>query len=320
MSKADLRRVEIVRASALLFEQHGFHNVSVGDIADAVGLSKPALYHYVESKAEILYWIHDDLMAPLLDRMQRNLEERIDPRSGLRQVVVDTIGFMETRPGYLRVYFENQRELPVSFRAEATAGRRRFEEMVIELIARGMDDGLLRQGSPRIVARAFFGITNWTYQWFRPGHADADEVAAELFDTFLHGAATEEGTRTPVPASPTLRDEAAPSSGPFAGMSDRAWEIAESVLPEVNGRRGGQWRDHRQVLDAIHWKTTTNSPWRELPERFGPWRTTYQRFRRWKADGTWDELVRKVEVLASKDPELEWIVSVREAGDGARPK
>ena len=52
-------------------------------------------------------------------------------------------------------------------------------------------------------------------------------------------------------------------------------------------QRGGRWRDHRQVLNAIIYRTRTGIPWRDLPERYGPWTTAQHRLQRWEADGTW---------------------------------
>ena len=36
-------------------------------------------------------------------------------------------------------------------------------------------------------------------------------------------------------------------------LTDRAWTTIEPLLP-VRGRRGGQWRDHRTVINGILWK------------------------------------------------------------------
>ncbi|MFD5408980.1 transposase [Streptomyces nojiriensis] len=36
--------------------------------------------------------------------------------------------------------------------------------------------------------------------------------------------------------------------------------------------RGGRWRDHRQVIDAIAFKYRTGTPWMDLPEQFGSWK------------------------------------------------
>ena len=77
-------------------------------------------------------------------------------------------------------------------------------------------------------------------------------------------------------------------------VSDEAWAWMEPLLPSSAGRRGGRWRDHRQVIEAIAWRYRTGSPWRELPEQFGPWQTAYERLTRWSSDGTWANLLAGV--------------------------
>lgn len=72
---------------------------------------------------------------------------------------------------------------------------------------------------------------------------------------------------------------------------------------------GGQWRDHRQVINAICWVKRTGSPWRGLPERYGPWKTAHQRFIRWAADGTWAHLKAHVIGLAAPD-DIDWDAQV----------
>lgn len=68
-------------------------------------------------------------------------------------------------------------------------------------------------------------------------------------------------------------------------LTDEQWQRVEPLLP-ANGGRGGQWRDHRQVLDGMLWRLVTGAPWRDLPAEHGPWQTVYDRFNRWSADGT----------------------------------
>src|SRR4051812_49974203 len=75
------------------------------------------------------------------------------------------------------------------------------------------------------------------------------------------------------------------------------------------GHRGGRWRDHRQVIEAIAWKYRTGAPWRELPEEFGPWQTAYERLTRWNADGTWARLLARAQADADAAGELDWLVA-----------
>jgi transposase len=99
-------------------------------------------------------------------------------------------------------------------------------------------------------------------------------------------------------------------SGDLPVISDRAWQWMEPLLPCSTGRRGGRWRDHRQVVEAICWKYRTGSTWRELPARFGPWQTAYERLTRWSADGTWATLLARAQTDPDGSGELDWLAMV----------
>ncbi|WP_416070002.1 transposase [Streptomyces sp. ME01-18a] len=40
-------------------------------------------------------------------------------------------------------------------------------------------------------------------------------------------------------------------------LTDAQWARIEPLLPDRTLRRGGRWRDHREVIDAIAWKPQT---------------------------------------------------------------
>jgi transposase len=92
-------------------------------------------------------------------------------------------------------------------------------------------------------------------------------------------------------------------------LTDAAWVRLAPLLP-ANGQRGGQWRDHRPVINGILWKLRTGAGWRDLPERYGPWQTCADRLARWRRDGTWDRLLARVQTAADAAGEVEWEVSV----------
>ena len=107
-------------------------------------------------------------------------------------------------------------------------------------------------------------------------------------------------------------------------LTDVEWSILEPLLPE-QGRRGGRWRDHRQVINGICWVKRTGSPWADMPERYGPYQTAYDRFCRWRDDGTWARLKAAVIALAEAEQDIDWdaqadstIVRAHQHAAGAR--
>jgi transposase len=110
-------------------------------------------------------------------------------------------------------------------------------------------------------------------------------------------------------------------------LSDRQWEQIEDLLPQ-NGKRGGQWKEHRGIIDGILWILNTGAPWRDLPKRFGKWKTVYERFRLWSRNGFWDRLLERLQARRNAEGELDWelfyidgsLVRAHKAAAGAAKK
>lgn len=52
MAKED-RKVEIIKASAKIFAEHGYHKAKIEDIAKEAGVGKGTIYEYFDSKKEL---------------------------------------------------------------------------------------------------------------------------------------------------------------------------------------------------------------------------------------------------------------------------
>jgi transposase len=93
-------------------------------------------------------------------------------------------------------------------------------------------------------------------------------------------------------------------------LTDAQWARIEPLLPDRTPQRGGRWRDHREVIDAIAFKFQTGTQWVHLPDRYGNWRGVYNRLRMWAVDGTWERVFTALIAQADADDDLAWAVSV----------
>jgi len=93
-------------------------------------------------------------------------------------------------------------------------------------------------------------------------------------------------------------------------LTDEQWGRLEPFLPGRTRRRGGQWIDHRTVIDGVLWRTRTGSPWRDLPACDGNWETVYNRHRRWSGDGTWRVVLDGLRADCDSDVDAagEWVL------------
>lgn len=92
-------------------------------------------------------------------------------------------------------------------------------------------------------------------------------------------------------------------------MTDAAWVRIAPLLPS-NGARGGQWADHRTVINGILWRLRVGAPWRDVPAQYGPWQTCYDRFVRWRREGMWDRLLAHFQAESDAVGDIVWEVSV----------
>ena len=182
----DAQREAILSQAAELFARQGFVGTSMNEVATACGMSKPALYHYVRDKSQLLFEIATTHVARLQDlvsevdqattpsspeqRVRRLIERFVLEYAGARhahRVLTEDVKFLE--PADQAKVLELQRQVVVAF-SEAIAAARP------ELVAAHLHKPL---------AMLLFGMMNWMFTWLQPGgtlsHADMAPVVADLF-------------------------------------------------------------------------------------------------------------------------------------------
>ena len=200
---ADERRQQIVTAAAQLFDEAGYVNTTMSDIAQTVGLAKPTLYHYFGSKDEILHSIHEEFIDLLIFRHEQRLGTALRHEQLLLEVMADVLELMETHRGHVRVFFEHFRELPADAQEPIRRKRDHYELMVRDLFREGIRIGVFRDTDPRLATLATFGMCNWAYQWYRSsGELRSRDIAYQFWSYLMDGVGTPRQVDVPaVPAA-----------------------------------------------------------------------------------------------------------------------
>ena len=180
---------EVIDAAAKVFYRRGYADASVQDIADELGILKGSLYHYIDTKEDLLFRLlsetHDDVHA-ILDEVAAT--EGLDPLERLHLYVRKQVEFNVDNLTKMSVYYHDVERLSDERRGEIYGRRREHERWVIELIADAQRKGLADQNiDPKVVSRCIFATIIWPYQWFRPGRDRRTDVAATCADFALSG-------------------------------------------------------------------------------------------------------------------------------------
>jgi len=87
-------------------------------------------------------------------------------------------------------------------------------------------------------------------------------------------------------------------------LSDEQWRMLENLFPRQG--RGGRWLDHRTTLNGMLWILRSGAPWRDLPERDGKWQSVNHRFNRWRRDGTFERVLKALQIRLDKQGRIDW--------------
>ncbi len=180
----DRRHDEVVAAAAALFAERGFHATSMADLVAATGLTAGGLYHYIGSKDQLLVRICEQLMEPLLERVEAIVaDEAVAPEEQLRAIVREWTAHVEAYRQHMRVFTQERHVLERGAQwREVRRQRKAFEELLAGVLARVP----LRSADPDLALRALLGMVNHTAQWFRPrGRLTARQVADGYVDLIL---------------------------------------------------------------------------------------------------------------------------------------
>jgi AcrR family transcriptional regulator len=186
-ARYDRRQEEVVAAAARVFADRGFHATSIGDLAEATGLTAGGLYHYIGSKDALLVRICDQLMEPLLACADEIVAEGGTGEEQLRRLVREWTSHVERNRDHLLVFNQERHVLERGSQwRQVRRQRKAFEELLADVFARGAEDGTLRFRDPGLALRALLGMVNHTAQWFRPGgRLTAEQVADGYLELLL---------------------------------------------------------------------------------------------------------------------------------------
>jgi len=190
---ADKRRL-ILDAAVRVFARRGFHGCRVSDIADEAGVAYGLVYHYFDSKEEIL----DTLFLERWDVMLAMIRE-VDARQGtharekLHEIASFIVDSYRHDPDLMKVIIVEVTRAANSF------GRTHLDKIqeayagIAAIVQAAQDDGTFKRAvSAEFAALAFYGaieqvLTGWIFDVLPRGEAEYEQAKRFVVETVCGG-------------------------------------------------------------------------------------------------------------------------------------
>ncbi|WP_076532218.1 TetR/AcrR family transcriptional regulator [Gemmobacter megaterium] len=181
------KRDAVLRTAARFFNQRGYHATSLDDVAAALNVTKPTIYHYFANKDEILYECTRRGLDEIAAIARSTAGQNGTAADRLRQmltayalIMLDDFGICVSRTQDHLLSPESRR----GFRAL----KREIDLLVRQVIAEGVADGSLAVPDVRMAAFTAGVALNGLGTWFRPdGPVGAEETARLTVAVLMNG-------------------------------------------------------------------------------------------------------------------------------------
>lgn len=175
-----------------LFAEQGFSQTSVRQIVATAQVSKGALYHYFDSKDDMLFGIYQPLLKMQRERLDAVVESELPPTEKLTQAASDVVVTSLQNIDAMAVFFQSAHLLGPDKRKQMRAERRSYHEQFRSIIEQGQQAGTFRRDlDADLVVHLFFGSVHHLFTWYRAeGVIEPDQIARTIAVLTLEGLLT----------------------------------------------------------------------------------------------------------------------------------
>lgn len=182
------RAQEIYLTAAQLFVEKGFESTSLSDIADALSITKAALYYYFESKQELLYRIVTLGLDSVKNEVLDPAREIADAERRLEFIILNHARLAAEGNHAVIIISHEIEALSFSQREAVLKRRRDYFEFVRDTLIELEKDEKLYDVDITTATFTLFGMILWLSRWYRPnGKLPVESVCRDVCEMALKG-------------------------------------------------------------------------------------------------------------------------------------
>jgi AcrR family transcriptional regulator len=185
-------RAAILEAAKLLFMQEGFRGISMRQIAEAVGVTKAALYYHFKDKEELFVAIVEEYLVAMSTMIDKVTSSGLDTRAQIAELVRRILAQPPEQRSIIRLASQELSNVSPENRARfLEMYHSRFIGRITALLEGGMARGELRPMNAHIATWTLLGMM---YPYFHPAPPSQalpiQTVVEELLAIYLDGIAS----------------------------------------------------------------------------------------------------------------------------------
>jgi AcrR family transcriptional regulator len=191
-ASVDKRRV-ILDAAVRVFARQGFHTCRVSDIADEAGVAYGLVYHYFQSKDEVLDTLFLERWEVMLETIREIDTRDVPAREKLETIASFIVDSYRHDPDLMKVIIVEVTRAANSFGQTHLAKIQEAYALIGEIVAGAQAEGDFRDDvTSEFAAMAFYGmveqvLTGWIFGLLPSDDATYERAKRQVIETICDG-------------------------------------------------------------------------------------------------------------------------------------
>lgn len=211
----------------------------MNDIAEAVGITKAGIYHYIDGKKGLLFAINSYGLDLLDIQVITPARAIADPEERLRAIISNHIDLITSGNSHIAILVDEVAGLSPVHRRAIDRRRRAYLDFLRETLEQLKSEGKLKNIDVTVAAFSLFGMILWLSRWFKSsGKLTSEEIAIEIQKIALGGLLGEDKSEQKL--SRKIQAKSPVSNNAVDSLNASVVRLADR-LPKGSRKKSTQW-------------------------------------------------------------------------------
>ncbi len=189
------RRKEIFEAALKVFSEKGFDKATLEEVADKVGVSKPAIYLYFKSKEDLFFSMIYDRVKDIEDELNEIIKMQTQAIKKIEALIVFKIKFFKKNLSFFKIMHNMEFKIvslksAPKFKKKFSNKYKKYINKISNIMQQCIDEGYLKNDDKYFYTFSLLGLINQNiFRFIILDNNDfSEDLSKKIYNQFLEGA------------------------------------------------------------------------------------------------------------------------------------
>lgn len=183
--RASKKKRDLLFAASQVFNDKGYHDATIEDIAEKLQQTKGSIYYYVKGKQDLLFECNKLALEILNIKLDQIVNTSVGPVEKLHGAIKMHIKIAIEEFLLISTALQLEFALEKNYKRQIIVLRDSYEQKLMSILEEGIEKSVFKEMDPKIILFIIVGAMNWMKHWYsKSGRLNQDQIS-DMFCDYL---------------------------------------------------------------------------------------------------------------------------------------